>query len=75
MITTTLSKSRLNKADLEWLDKIHRKSKADRSRTVAEISLKTFDRFCKDQGMERHLRLDDEFSIMALSCFNVNASL
>jgi len=54
MITTTLSKSRLNKADLDWLDKIHRKSKADRSRTVAEISLKTFDRFCKDQGIERH---------------------
>ncbi|MCJ8306825.1 MAG: site-specific integrase [Nitrosopumilus sp.] len=49
-----MNNSLLNKADIDWLDKIHRKSKSDRSRTVAEISLKTFDIFCKDQGMERH---------------------
>ena len=54
MSNTLLSNSRLNKADIDWLDKIHRKSKADRSRTVAEISLKTFDLFCKEYGIERH---------------------
>jgi len=54
MTTKLLKNHALNKANLDWLDKLYRKSKADRSRTVAEISLKTFDRFCKDQGMERH---------------------
>ena len=44
----------INKADKEWLDKLYRKSKADRTRTVAEISLKTFDQFCNDQRMQRH---------------------
>ena len=54
MYDKILKISRLNKPDIDWLDKIHRKSKADRSRTVAEISLKTFDLFCKEQGMKRH---------------------
>ena len=44
----------INKANNHWLDKLYRKSKADRTRTVAEISLKTFDLFCMEQGMERH---------------------
>ncbi len=44
----------INKKDNDWLDKIYRKSKADRSRTVAQTSLKTFDIFCKSEGMQRH---------------------
>ncbi len=54
MNDTLLRISRLNKADIDWLDKIHRKSKSDRSRTLAEISLKTFDLFCMEYGIERH---------------------
>ena len=37
-----------------WLDKMQRKSKSVRTRVVAKTSLKTFDFFCKSQGMERH---------------------
>jgi hypothetical protein len=40
------------------LDKILRKSKSA-SRSVVEISLKAFDIFCKDQGMERHLDIEE----------------
>ncbi len=43
-----------NKNDNDWLDKILRKSKSARSRSVAEISLKAFDIFCKEQGMKKH---------------------
>jgi len=39
----------INKADNDWLDKIYRKSKADRSRVVASISLKPFDIFCESR--------------------------
>ena len=48
------NKHPINKADNDWLDKIYRKSKADRSRTVAQTSLKAFDIFCKSQGMEKY---------------------
>jgi integrase len=44
----------INKANNDWFDKIYRKSKADRSRTVAQTSLKAFDIFCESQGMEKH---------------------
>jgi hypothetical protein len=43
----------INKADNDCLDKIYRKSKADRSGVVASIALKAIDIFCESQGMEK----------------------
>lgn len=50
-----------NKANIDWLNSVLRKSKSERSRLVAKISLKTFDLFCKDQGLERHPDPDIEY--------------
>jgi len=44
----------INKTDNDWLDRLYRKSKSDRSRTVAQTSLKAFDVFCKNQGVQKH---------------------
>ena len=54
----------INKADIDWLDKIYRKSKAYRSRTVAQTSLKAFDTFCESQGMEKHPDLGVKYAYM-----------
>jgi integrase len=52
-MTTKIVKIDYNKADEEWLDKMYRQAKSDRTRAVARTSLKSFDLFCQDQGMEK----------------------
>ncbi|KAF6249907.1 hypothetical protein JI55_02530 [Nitrosopumilus sp. PRT-SC01] len=37
----------------DWLNKLERKSNSSRTKTVAKTSLKTFDLFCKTQGVCR----------------------
>ncbi len=39
----------INQTDQAWLDKLYRKSKTDRTRIIAGISLKNFDIFCEYQ--------------------------
>ncbi len=62
LIKEVENKHPINKADNDWLDKIYRKSKADRSRIVAQTSLKAFDIFCesrhgKTSRFRREIRL------------------
>ena len=37
----------------DWLNKLERKSNSARTRIAAKASLKTFDQFCKNQGVSR----------------------
>ena len=37
----------------DWLNKLERKSNSARTRITAKASLKTFDQFCKNQGVSR----------------------
>jgi integrase len=50
-----------NQENDEWLDKMYRSSKSNRTKVVAQTTLKVFDLFCKDQGMERHQDPDLEY--------------
>ncbi len=63
----------LNKANNDWLDKVYRKSKSERSKSVAKISLKCFDLFCKDQGMDRHTDPDVQFGYIPKMIEQFNA--
>ena len=40
-------------SEQDWLNKLERKSNSSRTRITAEMSLKTFDLFCKNQGVSR----------------------
>ena len=51
-MTTENVINHINKADEDWLDKMYRQSKSERTRAVAKTSLKCFNWFCQDQGME-----------------------
>ena len=51
-----------NQQDEAWLDKMYRSAKSNRTRVVAKTTLKVFDLFCKDQGMEKHSDPDVEFA-------------
>ena len=37
----------------DWLNAMYRKSESSRTRDVASTSLRTFDLFCKNQGLQR----------------------
>ena len=49
-----ITQSKENQENEDWLKKVHRKSKSERTRIVANTSLKTFDLFCESIGGKRH---------------------
>ena len=57
-----LELAKTNQQDEAWLDKMYRSAKSNRTRVVAKTTLKVFDLFCKDQGMEKHSDPDVEFA-------------
>ena len=48
----------------DWLNAMYRKSESSRTRDVASTSLRTFDLFCKNQGLQRDEMIEksDQFA-------------
>ena len=70
----TLQIPTMGKEDLEneeWLTKVFRKSKSDRSKAVAKTALKSFNFFCQAQGVKETADIELGFIPEMMKQYNV----